>query len=170
VPAGKHWIRFTTNHDESAWDATPISLFNGVHGALAASVITIFTGGVPLIYAGQEVGVANTVPFFSNSTINWSANPDMLLEYQKILQLYSNSTVARRGVNTTYSNDQVVLFKKTLSGEDLLIVVNVRNNSTLVDVPAELQNTDWVDALTNEPVSLENQIPLGPYGYVILKK
>jgi len=64
IPAGKHKLRFTTNHDESAWDETPMTLFNGKNGALAASVITIYLGGVPLIYGSQEVGVTETISFF----------------------------------------------------------------------------------------------------------
>lgn len=47
TPPGKHWVRFTTNHDESAWDATPIQLFNGQQGALAASVSTVFLPACP---------------------------------------------------------------------------------------------------------------------------
>ena len=65
IPAGKGKVRFTTNHDESAWDASPISLFNGKNGALAASVVNIFSGAVPLLYTGQEVGKTGTTPFFS---------------------------------------------------------------------------------------------------------
>ena len=51
---GKKKLRYTTNHDESAWDATPMTLFNGKQGALAASVITSYLNGVPLIYGSQE--------------------------------------------------------------------------------------------------------------------
>ena len=58
VPAGKHLLRFTTNHDQSAWESTPMVLFKGKQGALAASVATIFMEGVPLFYTGQEVGRA----------------------------------------------------------------------------------------------------------------
>ena len=32
IPSGKHKLRFTTNHDESAWDKTPMALFNGKQG------------------------------------------------------------------------------------------------------------------------------------------
>ena len=42
VPDGKKKPRYTTNHDESAWDATPMILFNGKQGALAASAITSY--------------------------------------------------------------------------------------------------------------------------------
>ncbi|HAB51278.1 MAG TPA: alpha-amylase, partial [Ignavibacteriales bacterium] len=90
IPSGKHKLRFTTNHDESAWDATPITIFNGKKGALAASVITIYLGGVPLIYGSQEVGVSNTIPFFTRQPINWSLNPDMLKTYKELLSVYNN--------------------------------------------------------------------------------
>ncbi|MEL6135686.1 MAG: alpha-amylase family glycosyl hydrolase, partial [Bacteroidota bacterium] len=49
IPTGKHQLRFTTNHDESAWDQTPARLFRNNEGALVAFVINLFTGGVPLI-------------------------------------------------------------------------------------------------------------------------
>ncbi|NLK92940.1 MAG: alpha-amylase, partial [Bacteroidales bacterium] len=63
VPQGKHRMRYTTNHDESAWEDTPITFFNGKNGALAASVTAIFMDGVPLFYTGQEVGRASKLPF-----------------------------------------------------------------------------------------------------------
>ena len=56
IPEGKHILRYTTNHDESAWNATPMVLFNGQDGALTASVAAVYMGGVPLIYGSQEVG------------------------------------------------------------------------------------------------------------------
>ena len=91
LPDGKQRLRFTTNHDESAWDATPMTLFGGKQGALSASVAAICLGGVPLIYSSQEVGTSSTVPFFSNQPINWSQNPDMLQAYKDLLALYNNS-------------------------------------------------------------------------------
>lgn len=170
TPAGKHWIRFTTNHDESAWDATPISLFNGIDGALAASVVTIFTGGAPLIYGSQEVGTANNVPFFSNSTIEWDGNPEMLDSYQKMLQFYSGSQVARTGQNTVYEHVDVVCFNKSLSGDEIVIIVNVRNEPINYPVPSGLENTSWTDIMTGETITLSGQLSLEPYEYYILMK
>lgn len=169
IQPGKHWIRYTTNHDESAWDATPIALFDGVDGALAASVATIFTGGVPLLYAGQEVGTANNVPFFSNSFTNWSANPAMKMAYQQILQYYSGSDVARKGANTNYPDQDIFCLKKVMNNEEILVLVNFRNNQTNFDIPPELQNTNWVNAITNEEVVLMNQLQMGAYSYLVLK-
>ncbi len=97
IPAGKQKLRFTTNHDESAWDATPMVLFNGEKGALAASVITIYLGGIPLIYGSQEVGVEENIPFFSNAPINWSLHPEMLQAYKDIIKFHNNSDALKKG-------------------------------------------------------------------------
>ncbi|PLX04583.1 MAG: alpha-amylase [Marinilabiliales bacterium] len=168
TPMGKHWVRFTTNHDESAWDATPISIFNGVDGALAASVVTIFTGGVPLIYGSQEVGTAGNVPFFTNSTINWNDNPEMYAAYQKMLQFYSSSDVAKIKDNLHYQSSDVVFFKKTLDEKELLIIVNVRNETINYTLHSDIKNTAWIDINTENGIVLSNQITLQAYQYYIL--
>lgn len=168
IQDGKHWIRFTTNHDESAWDATPISIFNGIDGALVASVISIFTGGVPLIYGSQEVGTSNNIPFFSNSTINWDQNPELLGHYQKILQFYSANPVARTGQNTLFPHPDVACFKKSAGGEEVVIIANLRNASLDYHLPAALQNTSWTDIIQEGSLSLGDQLSLSPYQFYIL--
>ena len=170
IPAGKHKLRFTTNHDESAWDQTPMVLFKGKEGALVASVITVFMGGVPMIYTGQEVGRMQTVPFFTKSPINWNDNPDMLLAYQSVMQFYSQSAAAKSGALSHYPSTDVVCFEKTRNNEKVLVIVNARGNSLNYSLPAGLQNTAWTDALTGASVSLGTALQLGKYGYFILKK
>lgn len=169
IPSGKHKIRFTTNHDESAWDATPMTLFNGKAGALAASVATIFMNGVPLFYTGQEVGRLTTVSFFNNTPINWTTNPDMLLSYQNIMGFYKNSNASKKGTLTSYPSADVLCFKKTHTTEAVLILVNTRNTSVNFSLPLGLQNTTWNNALTNVNTPLSTSINLNAYQYLILK-
>jgi len=169
VAANKHILRFTTNHDESAWDATPMTLFNEKKGALAASVATIFMGGVPLFYSGQEVGRQNTLPFFSNSAIDWNTNPDMLIDYKKMMSAYTNSNAARKGMLTNLSTNDAICFKKTSNNEELLVIINVRNYSVTHSLPTILQNTNWINTQTNSPITLENSVTLNNYEYLILK-
>ncbi|MDP2161218.1 MAG: alpha-amylase family glycosyl hydrolase [Flavobacterium sp.] len=169
VTANKHILRFTTNHDESAWDATPMTIFNGKKGALAASVVSTFMGGVPLIYSGQEVGRQNTLPFFSNSAIDWNANPDMLLDYKSMMAVYTNSNAARKGVLTDFSSNDVICFRKTVTNETLLVLVNTRNTTVTYTLPSAFQNTNWTATLTNNTMNLSNTVTLEPYKYLILK-
>ena len=55
IPPGGMRMRFTTNHDETAWDKPPVTLFTGPAGARAAFVAMALLPGRPLIYDGQEV-------------------------------------------------------------------------------------------------------------------
>lgn len=169
IPEGKHQLRFTTNHDESAWDETPMVLFNGKDGALAASVISIFIGGVPLIYDGQEVGITQNIPFFSNSPINWSLNPDMQSEYNNILNFYSSSDVVKKGELATYNHASVVCFKLSLNTNDVIVIVNTKNSDINFVLPTELANTYWTNALSNASTEITNQLTLSSYEYLILK-
>ncbi len=170
VPVGKHKIRFTTNHDESAWESTPITMFNGKLGALAASVPTIFMGGVPLIYSGQEVGRTSVLPFFTKSPINWNLNPDMLLAYKNMLQFYVGSAASRRGTISTFTGSTDVLcFQKSLGTDKVLIMVNARNNALDYSIPAVLQGSNWINAMDNSNITLGTTLSLTNYEYLILK-
>lgn len=169
MPSGKGKIRFTTNHDESAWDSSPMSLFNGKNGALAASVVNIFSGGVPLLYTGQEVGKTGTTPFFTNSNINWTANPDMLATYQALNAFYLANDCARKGSLSAYQiSSDLVCWKKTYGSKDLLILVNVRNTTINFNLPPILTGS-FENALSLQIENVSSAMSLGAYGYKILK-
>jgi glycosidase len=170
IPAGKHKLRFTTNHDESAWNATPIALFNGIDGALAASVITAYMGGVPLIYGSQEVGTAERVPFFTNSLIDWEQNPGMFRRYKDIMAFYVQPDALTDGNLTDYSNSSVVCFTRSTDAVEILVIVNVRNETTEFPLPNNLQSSSWVDAFDNRSVFLSESISLNAYAYQVLKR
>ena len=64
---GKEKVRFTTNHDQCAWDGTALDIYGGLDASLAAFAATLFYPGVPLLYTGQEIGWNIQIPFFTNS-------------------------------------------------------------------------------------------------------
>jgi glycosidase len=167
LPSGKGKVRFTTNHDQSAWEASPMTLFNGKNGAIAASVANLFSGGTPLLYTGQEVGKTGTTPFFSNSSINWSANADMLAAYQKIYEVYNNYPAARVNNYSIYqlSND-LICWKKTSGNQSLLVLINVRNTTINVSLPPALNGT-FLNLMSNQNEAVGNALSLTPYAYRI---
>jgi glycosidase len=169
TPAGKHWVRFTTNHDESAWDATPIQLFNGQEGALAASVITVFSAGVPLIYSSQEVARSGTLPFFSRSPINWNANPAFLAANQRMLQFYADTEAARIGELTAYPHNDVVSFKKVHQATEVVVIANVRNANVTYALPPDLANTVRWDVMAQDSISLGSELNLSAYQFYLLR-
>ena len=72
MPPGGRRLRFTTNHDETAWDAPPVTLFGGPAGARAAYVATALLPGAPLLYNGQEVESPQKLGLFVQEPVSWT--------------------------------------------------------------------------------------------------
>jgi glycosidase len=168
VPSGKKKLRFTTNHDESYY-ATPITVYGGVNGALAASVLAIYLQGVPLLYCGQEVGVSSSETYNGFNTINWNANGTVLSAYTKLLQFYNSCATARKGIVTTHANSNVVFFEKTIGSDKIVVITNVRNSNQSISIPTTLQG-NWINVVTNETIILSNSLNLDNFQYLVLKK
>jgi glycosidase len=170
LPPYDFMLRFTSNHDEDADDNTPLVLFNGKQGSMAAFVLVAFMGGVPLIYDGQEVGCATQLSIFAHNAINWSTNPDMLSSYEKLMAFRSTSSAVKGGSITAFANNDVAAFKRVSGSEQVLVFVNVRNAVTNYTLDGSVANSTWYDALNNDTaINLSTQISLQPYQYIILK-
>jgi hypothetical protein len=170
IPVGAKKLRYTTNHDESAWEATPMTFFGGKSGALSASVITIFTSAVPMLYSSQEVGREEKLPFFTQDPIDWSENQDMVEGYENLLKIYNSTEVFTKGTLQYFNNADFAVFKRILDEEEFLIIVNVRNSSKVYTLDDGLKNSTWTNALSEAPVELGTEVSLVAYGYLILKK
>jgi len=169
IPQEKHELRFITNHDESAWDATPVRLFEGKEGSLAAMAVTTFMGGVPLIYGGQEVAPVGTISFFNNEPIDWTANPGYYAEMQQLMNAYADLDAARWGDLRHYNDQDVSSFLRIWEEDSLLILANVRDRGVGYKVPAEIQG-DWADVFSGESVTLDSLFTLAPHKYFLLEK
>lgn len=163
-------LRFTSNHDDNAWDNTPIAIFNGKQGAMTAFLLTSYMGGVPMIYNGQEVASPLKLSFFFKTPIDWSINPEVTQEYKKIIALRKQSVAIKRGtINHYQNNSNVVAFKKTSGSEEILVLANVRDQAIDYSVDASLKAKQWKNAFTEADVSVANTINLAPYAYIVLK-
>jgi hypothetical protein len=72
MPAGGMRMRFTTNHDETAWDNPPVLRFYGSAGARAAFVAAALLPGRPLLYNGQEVESPQDLGLFMRDPVAWN--------------------------------------------------------------------------------------------------
>ncbi|NBU71663.1 MAG: alpha-amylase [Bacteroidetes bacterium] len=170
APAGTAWLRFTTNHDESAWDATPVGLFGGIQGALAASAATFALGGAPLMYSSQEMGTTGRVPFFSISQLNWSANPVMLTTYRTILGFYATHPLVRTGTRSIHPHPDLLSVHRSGSANEIWWLVNLRNQGKTMVVPTDLRGTNWNEQVTNSTIQLSDSISLAPYQIMLLHR
>lgn len=170
ITSGKQKLRFTSNHDECAWDDTPLGLFGGIQASLSAFVISSFMDGVPLIYNGQEVGCTVKLPYFSNSPIDWSTNPTMLTEYKRLINLRNIHNAIRTGTTIDYSTADLVAFKKQKNADEVFVIANSRNSAKTFTVPTALVGTTWINTSDNTSITLGSSISLSAFEYRILVK
>jgi len=168
---GQAMVRYLTNHDVNSSDGTPLDLFGGKKGSMAAFVVIAYMKGVPLIYNGQEIGTPFRLVFpFTKTHIDWTINNrDVTAEYKKILAFRNNNETVRRGKLTSYSSDDVCAFTKTEGSKEVLVLSNLRNKTVTYTVPAGLANSQWKDAFNGSKIKIGNSIMLEPYSYLVLK-
>ena len=164
-------IRYITNHDVNGSDGTPIELFGGEKGSMAAFVVVAYMKSVPMIYDGQEVGTPYRLVFpFTAKNIDWTINPDITAEYKKVIAFRNSSDAIRRGNLISYSTDDVCAFTKTLGKEKVFVISNLRDKSIEYTLPETLKNSSWIDAMNGGKQILSGNISLPPYSYLVLKK
>ncbi|MCX7987314.1 MAG: alpha-amylase family glycosyl hydrolase [Bacteroidales bacterium] len=170
VPVGKHKLRYITNHDEYAWTASPVTQYGSKEGSLAAFVITAFMSKVPLIYAGQELAVPNTIPFFSVYPLDWQMNYAIKSQYRRLMKIRKEMKVSDKKMVALNADAKVVAFKLTdtnnAKDSSLIVIVNCRNSQVSyilnADVPRAVKNL-----ITGNNEELPDEITLKPYDYRI---
>lgn len=172
LPDGALRMRFSTNHDETAWDAPPPALFGGLEGSKTAFVFATTLPGVPLIYNGQELGVQDTVSFFEATPYDWDMDPDSTLMpfYTEYMDFYTGSKALQEGSLDilTPNSDNALLYRRVADAEELLIAINVRNTEVSIDLPEEHQGRTWTSVFSDETVTSAT-FNLAPYEYQILR-
>lgn len=168
---GRQIIRYITNHDVNGSDGTPLELFGGEKGSMAAFVVAAYMKSVPMIYNGQEVGTPYRLVFpFTSKKVDWTINPGTTAEYKKVIAFRNSSNAIRRGNVTSYTTDDVCAFTKTLGKEKVLVISNLRNKSIDFTLPSALKNSSWKNAMNGGRVALSGSVSLQPYTYLVLKK
>ena len=162
-------VRYISNHDVDQSDGTPVSLFDGKRGSLAAFVAAAYMKAAPMIYDGQEVGCPVKLQFMDNSTtIDWTLNPEMLEEYKKIIAFRTGSEAIKQGDLVSYSTADICAFTKSLNKDTVLVIVNLRNAAISYATPPALVGSAWKNAFEGGSVTLSDQVNLQPFQYLVL--
>jgi alpha-amylase len=135
MPPGGMRMRFTTNHDMTAWDDTPIKIFGGSAGARAAFVAVALLPGRPLLYNGQEIEKPEKVPLFEREPLKWNrpGADKARAFYGGVMRLTRTEPALiegdLQGVETSAPND-VIGYRRG----DLVVLVNARSHGVRVAV------------------------------------
>lgn len=169
-PEGALRMRFATNHDETAWDAPPVVLFDGQAGAQAAAAAVLTLPGIPLVFNGQEVGDGQQIRLFEKDELDFSQNPATRAFYQNLLTLHGRNAALRTGTLTPLVRDPDVLLHERQEGDERVVVaVNVRPEPRTVALPPTLAAQAMRDAFTGEVLAADSTLALGAYGVRLLE-
>lgn len=164
-------VRYTTNHDVNITDGTPIELFGGKPGSMAAFVVTAYMKSIPMIYNGQEIGYTRRIPFFNRTPIDWTtADADVFDQYKQIIEFRKNSEAIKTGSYNGYSSNAIAAFTMKTEKETVLVLSNLTNGTVKYLVPPSLSQNSWSNAFTDQPMTISSEVTLSPYQYIILKK
>lgn len=169
MPPGGMRLRFTTNHDETAWDKPPVTLFGGAAGARAAYVAMALLPGRPLLYNGQEVESPQQLGLFVRDSIVWTQpHADSARAfYQRVLHLARTDPVFiagdLRAVGTSAPND-VIAYRRG----NRIVLVNPRSREVRVIVTGFDVN-DARDLLSDR-VQRGDTVALPGYGAMVLRR
>lgn len=170
VPPGDEILRFTSNHDLDQDDNTPIALFHQKQGSLAAFVLALTIGGVPLIYDGQEVGCPVRLSIYRKNPIDWSTNRGMWIVYKQLISIRKTSEAIKKGRIHWYGNKDVAAYERQSGAQKVLVLVNVRDKQIKYIPDPSIAGTIWLNALDHDKrVKLPASISLKPFAYQILK-
>lgn len=168
MPATGGRMRFTTNHDETAWDDTPLSIFGGSGGARAAYVAVALLPGRPLLYNGQEVESPQKLALFEEGPIEWNQPQadEARAFYRRVVQLArtDSSFIAGelRPVETS-APDDVIAYRR---GE-AVVLVNSRPRALRFAVTGA--GVDGAADLLSNRTQRGDTVALEAHGAVVLQ-
>ena len=159
-PKGSLRLRFSSNHDENAWDKPDVVKF-GVPGAKLAAVLVNTMPGVPLLYNGQEAGSPVALGLFEKFNIDWKADATFRPFYEKLYALRrTHPSLVSGNYASVKSNqpDRVIAFVRSSGKDRLLMLMNTANEAvtTSVTLPAGFEGKSLTDLLSGNKVEMKS--------------
>ncbi len=187
-PRGARFLHLNDNHDRNRADVV-----FGEKATLATTVLNFTLDGIPFLYNGQEVGDTTAPQQQSHVAIRWDLwKPEgqrrtsiagrqnaRLRVYKQVVQMRSSEAALTSGELAWVNNsnqDGVVSFIRKKGNEEILVLVNLTNRITKIQV--EVPTRDYADArdlLKNRtlPASLSPDkfsCQMGAFDYVVAKR
>jgi glycosidase len=148
-----HYLRFLENHDEPR-----INYLYSRDQAKAGAVLLMAIPGIPMIYAGQEIGETSR-----RGLINWnrSNGPEFLNLYRRLCQIRNMFPTFRSSKIKRVTTDQsrVYSFLRPHLDQNAIVAINFSSNS--VDVQLTIDPTSLIlntDSLLSDQIYYLNDV------------
>jgi len=187
-PRGARVLHLNDNHDRNRVDVVM-----GEKAAIATTVLNFTLDGIPFLYNGQEIGDTTAPQQQSHVPIRWdiwkpegqrrtsTAGRQMarLRVYKQIVQMRRDEAALTYGEPVWVKNsnpDGVVSFIRKKGTEEILVLVNLTNRITKVQV--DVGAVDYAqarDLLKNRPLPAslspdKFSCQLGAFDYIVAKR
>jgi glycosidase len=165
-------MNFVDNHDENSWNGTIKSRLGEAEAAMTA--LSYLMPGMPLVYSGNEYGLAHSLKFFEKDSIpktkgkQWELRAKLGKIKNEIDALHGGKNKANyKRLNA--SNENVLAFERMKNGKKVIYLANLSANPVSVSLPVsgqykDLMNEKMMDLKTSQVLSML------PWQYYILSK
>ena len=140
LPASMHKMFFLTNHDENSWNATIQERYGKNWKSIAALVYTL-PQSLPLIYSGEEAGLARRLKFFDKDPIinsEWS-DTSRYSFYRTLIKLHhtnaalKNNEVGAKFQEFDFVDEKTGLvygYKRSSGNSEVIVLINLGQESS----------------------------------------
>lgn len=173
-PNGYYQLYFTQNHDENSHNGTEAELYDA--SADAFNVLAFTWQGVPLIYNGQEDGLAQRLGFFNRTPIRWKKMAKQDFFVRLCALRHSNRALwageaggALRKIPNN-AEEQVYAFTREKDGDRVVVVLNLSKERTSVTLrPGSSVTGPYANVFGNGTLELTQEITLDlkPWEYLV---
>ena len=161
-------LRFTSNHDENAWNMPAIQAYGSAAGARAAAITVYCLPGVPMLYNGQEASNPEKLGLFEKVSINWEGDQFQMRSFytdffnfrkSHPVLIYGDLEFTENGYPT-----KIVSFQRRYQNEVATVVVNLSDQElTTPFTPASGSN----EILFGSAKIKDGSVHLKAFDYVI---
>ena len=183
LPASMHKMFFLTNHDENTWNATIQERYGENWKAIAALVYTL-PQSLPLMYTGEEAGLARRLKFFEKDPIKYTEWNDTSRYsfYRSLINLHHTQPALKNNqagskfeeFNLLEENTGLVYaYKRTLGKSEVIVIINLAQETAHFNIEGlkiELNKYQSIASSAIDEFRFNEQIELPPYSFLILHK
>ena len=122
---------YTSNHDENSWNGTEYEKYGNAAKAFAVFTCT-WSGGIPLIYSGQESPNKKRLAFFDKDEISWNEPPQLHQFYKALLAVHHTPAIAQGETFILPTHHRgIMAYLRKKGTQVVLVIINLTSDSKL---------------------------------------
>jgi glycosidase len=154
-------LTFTSNHDENSWSGSEFERMGAAREIMAVFTFVV-ERGLPLIYTGQEMGLARSLAFFDRDPLpSYGENPYSEFYRGLITLRRSNPALFSEGGMVEIRNnaeDCLMTFVREIAGNRVVVIMNLSPYTIRADYNTGIYAGLYHDAMSGAPYELSTHV------------